>query len=120
MTTVDGVYAYRTASGARWRYVVRRSDGTQTTKRGFLSEKAARDARRRVVEQIESLLRSRENDGPALRFEFGALSLDLANLCVRHGERSGALGPTEARLLRFFMGAPDRVFSRGFAYAAGR
>jgi integrase len=32
---------------------VRRSDGTQTTKRGFLSEKAARDARRRVVEQIE-------------------------------------------------------------------
>lgn len=49
----DGVYAYRTASGPRWRYVVRRSDGTQTTKRGFLSEKAARDARRRVVEQIE-------------------------------------------------------------------
>jgi len=48
-----GVYAYRTASGPRWRYVVRRSDGTQTTKRGFLSEKAARDARRRVVEQIE-------------------------------------------------------------------
>jgi integrase len=47
------VYAYRTASGPRWRYVVRRSDGTQTTKRGFLSEKAARDARRRVVEQIE-------------------------------------------------------------------
>ncbi len=49
----DGVYAYRTASGPRWRYIVRRSDGTQTTKRGFLSEKAARDARRRVVEQIE-------------------------------------------------------------------
>jgi len=48
-----GVYAYRTASGPLWRYVVRRSDGTQTTKRDFLSEKAARDARRRVVEQIE-------------------------------------------------------------------
>jgi integrase len=49
----DGVYAYRTTAGLRWRYVVRRSDGTQTTKRGFLSEKAARDARRRVVEQVE-------------------------------------------------------------------
>jgi integrase len=49
----EGVYAYRTTSGPRWRYVVRRSDGTQTTKRGFLSEKAARDARRRVVEQVE-------------------------------------------------------------------
>jgi len=33
--------------------VVRRSDGTQTTKRGFTSEKAARDARRRLTEQVE-------------------------------------------------------------------
>ena len=31
----------------------RRSDGAQTTKRGFPSEKAARDARRRLIEQIE-------------------------------------------------------------------
>jgi hypothetical protein len=30
-----------------------RSDGTQTTKRGFASERAARDARRRLIEQIE-------------------------------------------------------------------
>ena len=30
-----GVYAYRTAEGTRWRFVYRRSDGTQTTKRGF-------------------------------------------------------------------------------------
>jgi integrase len=48
-----GVYSYATAAGTKWRYVVRRSDGTQTTKRGFVSEKAARDARRRLVEQIE-------------------------------------------------------------------
>jgi integrase len=33
--------------------VYRRSDGTQTTKRGFASERAARDARRRLVEQVE-------------------------------------------------------------------
>ncbi len=49
----SGVYSYRTAAGLRWRFVVRRSDGTQTTKRGFTSERAARDARRRLVEQVE-------------------------------------------------------------------
>ena len=48
-----GVYSYRTAEGVRWRFVYRRSDGTQTTKRGFASERAARDARRRLIEQIE-------------------------------------------------------------------
>ena len=31
----------------------RRSDGTQTTKRGFSSERAAQDARRRLIEQVE-------------------------------------------------------------------
>ena len=48
-----GVYSYRTADAVRWRFVYRRSDGTQTTKRGFASERAARDARRRLIEQIE-------------------------------------------------------------------
>jgi integrase len=48
-----GVYLYRTADGVRWRFVYRRSDGTQTTKRGFASERAARDARRRLIEQVE-------------------------------------------------------------------
>jgi integrase len=48
-----GVYSYRTSQGTRWRYVVRRSDGTQTTKRGFTSARAARDARRRLTEQVE-------------------------------------------------------------------
>ena len=48
-----GVYSYATAGGTRWRFVYRRTDGTQTTKRGFLSERAARDARRRLIEQVE-------------------------------------------------------------------
>ena len=48
-----GVYAYRTAKGTRWRFVFRRSDGTQTSKRGFASERAARDAKRRLIEQVE-------------------------------------------------------------------
>ena len=31
------VYPYSTRDGTRWRFVVRRSDGTQTSKRGFTS-----------------------------------------------------------------------------------
>jgi integrase len=49
----SGVYAYSTSDGIRWRYVVRRSDGSQTSKRGFASQRAAADARRRLVEQVE-------------------------------------------------------------------
>jgi integrase len=48
-----GVYSYRTAEGVRWRFVYRRSDGTQTSKRGFTSDRAARDARRRLIERVE-------------------------------------------------------------------
>jgi integrase len=48
-----GVYPYETRSGPRWRYVVRRSDGSMTSKRGFTSETAARDARRRAIEKVE-------------------------------------------------------------------
>jgi integrase len=48
-----GVYPYPTAQGTRWRYLVRRSDGTQTSKRGFSSQRAARQALREVVEQVQ-------------------------------------------------------------------
>jgi integrase len=47
------VYSYATANGTRWRYVVRRSDGTQTTRRGFTSQRSAREALRSVVEQVK-------------------------------------------------------------------
>jgi integrase len=47
-----GVYRYETGAGVRWRFVVRRSDGTMTSKRGFTSEAGARDARRRAVERV--------------------------------------------------------------------
>jgi Phage integrase, N-terminal SAM-like domain len=47
------VYSYETTGGTRWRYVLRRSDGKQTSKRGFTSQRAAHDAYRRVVEQID-------------------------------------------------------------------
>lgn len=47
------VYPYSTAQGTRWRFVARRSDGKQTSKRGFTSPRAAREACRRFVEQID-------------------------------------------------------------------
>jgi hypothetical protein len=49
----SGFYAYSTRDGVSWRFVVRRSDGSQTSKRGFTSQRSAADARRRLVEQVE-------------------------------------------------------------------
>jgi two-component system phosphate regulon response regulator PhoB len=43
---------------------------------------------------------------------FGELSLDSASHEVRVGKNEIALGPTEYRLLEFFMLHPDRVYSR--------
>jgi hypothetical protein len=40
------VYAYRTATGTRWRCAFKRSDGTWTSKRGFSSKRAAELLRR--------------------------------------------------------------------------
>jgi len=48
-----GVYSYPTSRGTRWYFKARGSDGRQMTRRGFASEKAARDAKRRLTEQVE-------------------------------------------------------------------
>jgi two-component system phosphate regulon response regulator PhoB len=65
----------------------------------------------RVVERVESLIQARTlRQGVLLRF--GALALDMANECATCGEREVALGHTESRLLAFFIGLPDKVFSR--------
>jgi integrase len=47
-----GVYSYRTEQGLRWYFKARGRDGSQVTRRGFLSEKAAVEAKRHLVEQI--------------------------------------------------------------------
>jgi two-component system, OmpR family, phosphate regulon response regulator PhoB len=65
----------------------------------------------RVVEQVESLIRLRCTDLEA-RCDFDGLSLHVASACLRRGTDSVRLGRTEARLLRFFMTSPDKVFSR--------
>jgi integrase len=48
-----GVYSYPTSRGTRWYFKARGSDGVQVTRRGFASERTARDAKRRLVEQVE-------------------------------------------------------------------
>lgn len=49
----DGVYSYKTTRGTRWRIVFRQSDGTLSSRRGFTSRTAARNARRKLVESVE-------------------------------------------------------------------
>ncbi|MGH2969901.1 MAG: hypothetical protein ACRDK0_12675, partial [Solirubrobacteraceae bacterium] len=49
----DGVYAYATKSGVRYRFVFRLSDGTLSSRRGFVSRPAAAAARRKLMASIE-------------------------------------------------------------------
>jgi hypothetical protein len=46
--TREGVYAYATGRGVRWRILYRQSDGTLSSKRGFTSRTAAVTARRKL------------------------------------------------------------------------
>ncbi|MEP3051250.1 MAG: phosphate regulon transcriptional regulator PhoB [Erythrobacter sp.] len=45
--------------------------------------------------------------------EVGDIKLDPVAFKVQRGDRTLQLGPTEYRLLKFFMESPGRVFSRG-------
>jgi integrase len=49
----DGVYAYETGEGIRYRFLFRQADGSLSTRRGFTSRRAAVTARRRLIESIE-------------------------------------------------------------------
>jgi integrase len=49
----NSVYSYETTQGTRWRYVFRRTDGKQSSKRGFSSQSAAREALGKLQQQIE-------------------------------------------------------------------
>lgn len=67
----------------------------------------------RVVERVESLLRQRQRRRGVL-LRFGALALDPAAVRPRASCNGVeiSIGQTEARLLAFFIGAPDKVFTR--------
>ncbi|HNS27655.1 MAG TPA: phosphate regulon transcriptional regulator PhoB [Steroidobacteraceae bacterium] len=67
---------------------------------------------RELVARINAVLRRMEPGGGDDRIEFGGLVLDRAGHRVSAGEDTVPLGPTEHRMLEFFMTHPERVYSR--------
>lgn len=66
---------------------------------------------RELKARIEAVLRraAPETDGV---LQVGTLSLDPTAHAVKAGGESVSMGPTEFRLLRFFMSHPERVYTR--------
>ena len=67
---------------------------------------------RELHARIRALLRRAGPAGGGEVLRADGLELDLAGHRVSVGERAVSLGPTEFRLLKFFMMHPDRVFTR--------
>ncbi|HEX4024432.1 MAG TPA: phosphate regulon transcriptional regulator PhoB [Steroidobacteraceae bacterium] len=67
---------------------------------------------RELVARVNAVLRRGGGADEADTVRFEALALDRAAHRVTAAERSVALGPTEYRLLEFFMTHPERVYSR--------
>lgn len=67
---------------------------------------------RELVARINAVLRRTEPGGGEDRIEFEGLVLDRASHRVTAGEDIVPLGPTEYRMLEFFMTHPERVYSR--------
>jgi two-component system, OmpR family, phosphate regulon response regulator PhoB len=68
---------------------------------------------RELLARIKAVLRRGGPDEEEEVFSAGGLSLDAASHRVTAGEAAVSLGPTEFRLLKFFMTHPDRVYGRG-------
>ncbi len=67
---------------------------------------------RELIARINALLRRINPAEESGIIEHGLLRLNGASHRVTCGDKSVELGPTEFRLLRFFMNHPDRVYSR--------
>ncbi len=67
---------------------------------------------RELLARINAVLRRTASSAPDELVSAGVLSLDTAGHRVICGDATVALGPTEYRLLSFFMTHADRVYSR--------
>ena len=67
---------------------------------------------RELVARILAVLRRTRSETATNVLEIDDLILDPDSHRVRVGNQSLSLGPTEFRLLHFFMGHPERVYSR--------
>lgn len=65
-----------------------------------------------LVARVRAVLRRSQPDGENETLEMEGLLLDTASQRVTAGDSVIRLGPTEFRLLRFFMSNPERVYSR--------
>ena len=70
-------------------------------------------SQRELQARIYAVLRRTADDVGTEVLEMEGLKLDLLSHRVSAGDIPVSLGPTEFRLLRFFMANPERVFSRG-------
>jgi two-component system phosphate regulon response regulator PhoB len=68
---------------------------------------------RELLARIQAVLRRSSIAGGGESIVAGALKLDAASHRVTVGEQTVPLGPTEYRLLQFFMEHPERVYTRG-------
>jgi len=67
---------------------------------------------RELLARIQAVLRRTSPTAAGEAIEAGALKLDPVSHRVIAGEQTVSLGPTEYRLLQFFMEHPDRVYAR--------
>ena len=65
-----------------------------------------------LISRLRAVLRRARPALSSEMLQFEDLSMDLAAHRVRRSEREVRLGPTEFRLLRYFLEHPGRVFSR--------
>jgi two-component system phosphate regulon response regulator PhoB len=68
---------------------------------------------RELVARIKAVLRRSQGDGEDGNVELGGVRIDGPAHRVFADDKPVAIGPTEYRLLYFFMTHPDRVYSRG-------
>jgi two-component system phosphate regulon response regulator PhoB len=68
---------------------------------------------RELLARINAVLRRASPSGAGGSLEAGGLVLDTASHRVNADGRPVPLGPTEYRLLQFFMEHPERVYTRG-------
>lgn len=67
---------------------------------------------RELVARVNAVLRRVRPALAGERLDYADLEMDVGAHKVRRGGKGVALGPTEFRLLRFFLEHPGRVFSR--------
>jgi len=68
--------------------------------------------REELLMRVEAILRRSQPNGALTKYQFGDLSLDAVSYRITYGSKDVDLCGVEFKLLRFFMGNPDRVFSR--------